>query len=368
MRPLLRVALAAVATLLVCAGLGAGGIAWLQADAEAARDARIAALDVALVDVRARDSLTAADACAIAEHHALTRPVDRALATTCHTPTFEPRGPGAGRLTGFVYGRRLDNALAGGGFATPLCLARSAAGWEVVGDDFRIPDCVISVPEGAPDAATITRTAIGDAAARKRAVALATIEAVRSALALGPPAPAVCAGLPEPTGGSVTTLPDATLAGRIATGTARHFGYGMAGCVVPEAEAPDPAVPSLGPGPCALAERPTHVLVLDAIAEDLPASAGADTFTGGSFRATLRLVELGAVEAGAVDARAVGAGGGRVLCERPVAFALPDSVLTLRSGTITTEYDRGVKRALCAEVTMLGGGRVRLDPWWGCGD
>jgi hypothetical protein len=47
MRPLLRVAL--VATVLVCAGVAVGGVAWLQADAEAARDARIAALEIALV-------------------------------------------------------------------------------------------------------------------------------------------------------------------------------------------------------------------------------------------------------------------------------------------------------------------------------
>lgn len=344
MPSVLRLALVAGAVALGCAGLAGGGVAWLQDDAERAREARIATLHVELADVRMRETLTAADACALAEEHVLTRTIDRALAVTCNTPEFAGRGERAGRLTGFVYGSGLQNALFGGGHAQPLCLARSASGWAVVGDDFRLPDCAIDVAENAQDAGSITRAATADESDRKRMIALATMDAVRTAIAFGAPTPDTCESLRPPTPGFVTTLSDATLAGRPATGIARHFGYGMAGCVTPES---GDALDSL----CGLAEPATLVLLFDSVAEDPPRMSDSDTFTGGTWSATLRLIDVDAT---------------RVVCARPVAFALPDSVLTVNHNPVTTEYDRGVKRAICEGVATLGAGGLRLDPWWGC--
>ncbi|MFN7145780.1 MAG: hypothetical protein ACK4YP_18540, partial [Myxococcota bacterium] len=82
MRTVLKFVVAALVCGVCCAGAVGGVLVRLQGNAEATRDARIAALETTLAAVRAKDTLTAAEACAVAEAHLLARPVDRALSVT----------------------------------------------------------------------------------------------------------------------------------------------------------------------------------------------------------------------------------------------------------------------------------------------
>lgn len=326
---------------------GAAGV-WAIHSTYQHRDQRIVELEGELRGLLFADPLEVDTACAILEHHLLTRSIDRALTVDCKAAKLEHTGRDVVRLAGTLYAHSLDNAMFGGGYGTPHCLALSEDGWAVVGQAWRMDECAFDAQgDGSPE--QIADAVDEQVAARRRAVAEHAIFGVRQALARLDDVPAVCGGL-EPASGRAVGLVDADVW--------RPGGFGEQGgfwrsltspaftaCV----EGDEPTKYSLG---CGLDEPWRYVLVLDAATKDPPVMVGTDEFAGGRYRATLKLVDMAQP---------------RVLCARPVELSLEGTVVMSRGDWIVSHYHQRIEEALCGEVENLGLGKVELDPYFGCG-
>jgi hypothetical protein len=323
---------------------GAGGL-WRIRGVHKHREARIVTLEADLPVLRQADPLDADTACALLEHHLLTRDIDRALAVDCKAAKLDATGRGVVRLAGPVYASSVDNAILGGGFGTPHCLAMTAEGWAVVGQAWRLDECAFDAdPEAAAQA--VAEGAGRQVADQRRAVAEVAISAVRRALTEAPAdLPAVCGAL-EPASGQAVALVDtqvwseAGLEGFWRSVITPTF----TACVEDE----PPTQYSLG---CGLMEPWHYVLALEPSTKVPPSMVGTDEFTGGHYRATLLLVDMTEP---------------RVICARPVALSLEGTVVLGKSDWIVNHYHQRIKATLCDEVEALTGGQLALDPYWGC--
>ena len=340
----LYVILGLLFTLLVAASVAG---AWAIRHAHQRRDQRIATLEATLPAPRMADPLDADQACAILEYQLLTRPIDRALSVDCKAAKLDLTGRGVVRLAGTIYASSVDNALLGGGFGTPHCLALSEDGWAVVGQAWRMDECVFDA-EGGSSADAIAAAAGEMVAARHRAIAEHAIFGVRQALARSDSVPAVCEGL-EPTSGKAVGLVDVDVWSPEGFGEQGGFWRNLTSptftaCVDGE----EPSKYSLG---CGLDEPWRYVLVLDAATKAAPQAIGHDQFIGGDYQATLKLVDMNSP---------------RVICARPVQLSLDGTVLLATGDWIANHYHQRIQASLCEEVEQLTHGKVALDPYWAC--
>lgn len=102
---------------------------------------------------------------------------------------------------------------------------------------------------------------------------------------------------------------------------------------------------------CQLDERWRYALVFDHD-DRPPVETGIDSFYGGEFQSTLRLVDMRA---------------GRVICARTAAFALDEKVLTTRKRSLQEIYRDRVDETLCQAVRDIGQGMLTLPPGMWCG-
>ena len=340
----LYVILGLLFTLLVAgAGAGAGAIHHAHQN----RERRIVELEQDLPALLFADPLDADQACAILELYLLSRPIDQALAVDCRAAKLDATGHGVVRLVGTIYASSVDNALLGGGFGTPHCLALSEDGWAVVGQAWRMDECVFDA-EGGSSADAIAAAAGEMVDARRRAMAEHAIFGVRQALARSDSVPAVCEGL-EPASGKAVGLVDTDVWSLDGFGEQGGFWRSVTSptftaCVDGE----EPSKYSLG---CGLDEPWRYVLVLDAATKAPPQAIGHDQFVGGDYQATLKLVDMDSP---------------RVICARPVQLSLDGTVLLAPGEWIVNHYHQRIQASLCEEVEQLSSGQLALDPYWAC--
>ena len=342
MRKPLLIALGLLFTLMLAAGVAG---AWMIRGVHERRDARIATLEADLPALRQAEPLDADTACALLEHHLLTRELSRAFSVDCRAAKIDHTGQDVVRLAGTVYASSIDNAILGGGFGTPHCLALTAEGWAVVGQAWRLDECAFDADPGA-SAQAVAAGAGQQVADQRRAVAERAITGVRAALADAPAdLPAVCDAL-DPASGQSVALADTRVwsEGGIEGFWRSVITPTFTACV----EREPPTQFSLG---CGLRDPWRYVLALEPRFEEPPAMAGSDTFTGGHYRATLHLVDM---------TRAT------VVCRRPVDVSLEGTVVLGQGDWIVNHYHQCIKATLCDEVGALTGGQVALDPYWDC--
>lgn len=344
MRKLLFVLLAVV----VLAALGAAGVWFLHQRSLDAREARIAELETRLDDLRAAGRLDPQQACLIAEHHLLLRPISRALRVTCDAPGLDDTAPGVVKLSGLLRAGNMEDALFGGGFGETLCLARAVDGWVVVGDAHKMNDCRFTPPPDTP-ADRMAAAVTAALTVERRAEAEQAIALVRGALADTGAAPESCTGL-EAASVHQLGLIDTDILGEAPT-EQQLIGWGdLTSLAVKACLGVDPQ--SLAqPHSCRLGQPWRYALVFDRPEKQMPVKLSDDRFSGGVFRATLRLVDMQA---------------GRVICARPMTYQLPDEVLETKHVKIQNIYYDGVREAICREIETLGQGMLSVPYGW-CG-
>lgn len=327
--------------------VGAVCAVWLIRDVRHRHGERVVALEAELPALRVADPIDAATACALLEHHLLTRKLDQALTVSCEGAEIERTGHEVLRLSGALYASSMDNAILGGGFTTPHCIARTAEGWAVVGQAGHLDECAF---DAEPDASAeaVAQEISQRVAEERRALAEAAIAAVRSALEGTDPVPTECPAL-EPASGRAVGFVDADLWSPEGFGEAGGFWRSVTSPAFTAcAEGEEPTEYSLG---CGLADPWRYVLVLDEATKDPPSLMSDDQFIGGHYRATLKLVDM--------ERAAVG-------CARPLELSLAGTVVLGQGEWITMHFHDRVKALVCDEVEAMTGEKVALDPYWRC--
>jgi hypothetical protein len=334
---------ALVALFGVVASLGGTGL-WLLQRVEQRRLLRLAELQEELPGLRALDQPDADQACALLEHHLLSRGDSGALAVDCTAAKLDETGEGVLRLAGTVHATSWDNALFGGGFGTPHCLARTTEGWTVLGRAWDLDECAFDagdLGEGAEAVATAERLA----QARQRALAEASVARVQALTSVRVDPPERCEGL-APASGRAVGFVDADLL-RLEPGTPTWRSLSspaFAGCL-------EGADPDRFGGGCGLREPWRVVLVLHRGLDEPPALVSDDQFIGGEFAGTLQLVDLEA---------------GDVACARVVTADLAGTVVLAQGDWIVNHYNQRVRAEICRAVEEMTAGAVSMDPFWGC--
>ncbi len=343
MRTLYAILGALFVLMLVMAGAGA----WMVRGVHDRHAARAAELEQALPQLRQARLFDADTACVILEHHLLTRPTSPALAVDCSAAKIDLTGEDVVLLTGTVFASSVDNALFGGGFGTPHCLARTADGWAVVGTAHELDGCSFDAEPHA-SAERLAAVASDEVDARRRAMAEHAIFGVHQALARKDMVPPVCEGL-EPASGRAVGMLDRDLWAEPSLGDDDRFWRSLCSpAFLACEEGTEPTQFSLG---CGLMEPWRYVLVLDQATKDAPQAVSDDQFIGGRYRATLKLIDMSSP---------------RVLCARPMEVSLDGTVLLAPGEWIQGHYHERIKAELCAEVEALTLGQVAIDPYWGC--
>lgn len=325
--------------LLSASTLGSCGLARDRvASARAARLAELRALPAgALAGARELDLEVA---CRLAELHLLEGGSGGALAVDCSGARLAQREGGAWRLSDVLAHTSLDQALLGdGGFRRQLCIAPTSAGWTVLGEAFELDECDFALVEGASPEVQAAAAREGLARARE-AMAREGLSRAQAAMAgasrLGA-LPTRCPSLTETPARRLGVVDRRVLEGDPEAGREVAFTHlAFRACL-------DPTPGAEG---CSLLEPWRYALVLEVVEAERPVAVDARTFRGGQWRGFAGVVDL--------EAQAL-------LCRRPVAAEL---TLATAPGY---DYDREVGAALCEAVAELGGGKLALDPYWGCG-
>ena len=280
-------------------------------------NSRLAELEAKLEQLRRAPPESAAEVCAVYEHARLSK---GDLAVDCAKAKLTKVTTSVYRLTGAVRTNQLNNAWLGGGFATPVCMARDDAGWRYMGTAFELADCELEAHEGK-----------SEAAAKWEAQARDLITRVRRALRTQPAA--TCGPIPR-SKGFVSLLDQRLLDGKKPAGLKSSPPFSA--CLTPSAIF----------GPCELRKLPDHVIVMDERERIDPVERADKTYSPGRVRGTLRLVDVK---------------GAKLLCETAWVVDLDDPAVY---GHAAEAWRKRQHEKLREAVQTLGKGALRLDPYY----
>ncbi|PTL79965.1 hypothetical protein DAT35_31585 [Vitiosangium sp. GDMCC 1.1324] len=313
--------------------LVSGALGWRAMQVQRERDRRVAELRAQLPKLRAAESLSATDACHLAEAYYLEQ--KHALVTSCRDATVEPTNPGVMKFVGLRYAYHWDDAILGGAHVPTLCLAKGPEGWSVAGESYQLADCHFAAPTGAgaPEA---------QVAQAQRARMEAMYAAVKEALAKPDSSKDVCDGL-TPT--RAVEVLDADLL-EVGTGAgARDQRSIRFGDLLYSTCFPKPGQQPLMPCGVGHREPIAYVVAFDDIQEVAPVETKPGAFEGGLYTASVKLVDVRQHE---------------VLCQRGVTYTLPSEVLTTRSKGLREAYSEGVRQELHKTVSALTQGQLTV--------
>lgn len=320
---------------------------WAQVLEE--REARIRELEAQHGNLLKARELDPKSACRLVERLLLTRKVNRALYVKCDEARIDPAGEVV-RLRGFLYsGDPLHAILGDGGHRGDMCLARTRAGWEVIGPAWKLKDCKIQVGLDAVSGKAAFVAASQGMAEQARSRAMRLIEQVRRARSRSDPVPEVCVDLQKSKARQFGLVDSHVLAGAPTEDQLMGWTSLSSGLFLTCLEIGMFAKPEYGS--CGLTDEWRYVLLFDEAQKNAPKITGADTFRGGTFTASLRLIDLSS---------------GRVICQRPISYSLGEKVVEFRSSNMREQYHRGVQKAICSAVAALTRGQLELDSYWKC--
>lgn len=303
--------------LLVATVAAAGGLWWAQGEAGRRALTRRAELEARLDTLRVGED--AASACAVYEHSMLSA---GSLAVDCDDASLTQVSARAYRLEGAVRTREAQQAWLGGGHRTPVCMGRGPEGWRFLGDAFDLDDCRVALEGGEAEVEE-----------RYEARARELIATVREALAQEAPVDSACGAL-RPTRPYLSMVERELLEGR--QERSLHSSPPFGACLL-----------GARPGSaCELRETPAYVLVIEEATRVEPHATGNHEYTPGRVRGRLVLVDVAA---------------GEVVCARDHAVDLDDPTVF---GDVPSEWRERESRALREGVEALGGGALRLDPYY----
>jgi hypothetical protein len=288
-------------------------------------------------------------ACLLVERLLLTRKINRALYVKCDDARIDWVGEVA-RLRGFLYSSDPLAAISGdGGYRGDMCLARTRVGWEVIGPAWKLQDCQIQVDSDAASGEAAFAAASQGMAEQAQSRAMRVIDQVRRARLQSDPAPDECVDLKKSKPRQFGMVDAHVLAG--APSEDQRIGWTSlsSGLFLTCLEIGMFARPEFGA--CGLNDEWLYVLLIDEPQKNAPKMTGADTFSGGTFEASLRLIDLST---------------GRVICQRPVSYSLGEKVIEFRTSNMREQYHRGVQKAICSALAALTRGQLELSPYWKC--